>query len=270
MVGSCVEEERRSRRRGLCALRVGLQGFPRGQGFRSHRRPARGRARGGRREAFPQAQVLPGPMSASLLPSAVPAAITVQDRRFMRLALSLGNRHLGLTWPNPSVGAVVVDGRRGAARIVGQGITAGGRPPSGLRWNRRAKPPADDALRDARAVLRTFRQQLWPVLHRSDRRERPEAARDRGAGSVSFRPWRGLRTPSGGGNRGRPRRAGRRGLPRPPRPCIARERGPPLRHAQIRPDGGRVCCAKKRPAPWPVSGAISNLAHLLGPITTPS
>ena len=27
----------------------------------------------------------------------------------MRLALALGARHLGLTWPNPSVGAVVVD-----------------------------------------------------------------------------------------------------------------------------------------------------------------
>ena len=40
-------------------------------------------------------------MSASLLPSAVPAAITVQDERFMRIALSLGNRHLGITWPNP-------------------------------------------------------------------------------------------------------------------------------------------------------------------------
>ncbi|WP_082531690.1 bifunctional diaminohydroxyphosphoribosylaminopyrimidine deaminase/5-amino-6-(5-phosphoribosylamino)uracil reductase RibD [Methylobacterium sp. Leaf469] len=43
----------------------------------------------------------------------------------MRLALALGHRNLGRTWPNPSVGAVVVaDGR-----IVGQGVTeAGGRP----------------------------------------------------------------------------------------------------------------------------------------------
>ena len=32
-----------------------------------------------------------------------------RDERFMRLALALGARHLGLTWPNPSVGAVVVD-----------------------------------------------------------------------------------------------------------------------------------------------------------------
>ena len=50
------------------------------------------------------------------------------DERFMRLALALGARHLGLTWPNPSVGAVVVD-ERGESVIVGQGITQpGGRP----------------------------------------------------------------------------------------------------------------------------------------------
>ena len=47
------------------------------------------------------------------------------DRRFMRLALALGRRNLGRTWPNPSVGAVVV----AQGRIVGQAVTApGGRP----------------------------------------------------------------------------------------------------------------------------------------------
>ncbi len=47
------------------------------------------------------------------------------DQRFMRLALALGRRGLGRTWPNPAVGAVVVkDGV-----IVGRGWTqAGGRP----------------------------------------------------------------------------------------------------------------------------------------------
>jgi diaminohydroxyphosphoribosylaminopyrimidine deaminase/5-amino-6-(5-phosphoribosylamino)uracil reductase len=52
------------------------------------------------------------------------------DERLMRLALALGRRHLGLTWPNPSVGAlVVVDESEGAASIISQGITqAGGRP----------------------------------------------------------------------------------------------------------------------------------------------
>ena len=47
------------------------------------------------------------------------------DRRFMQLALTLGRRGLGRTWPNPSVGAVVV--RDGV--IVGRGWTQpAGRP----------------------------------------------------------------------------------------------------------------------------------------------
>jgi diaminohydroxyphosphoribosylaminopyrimidine deaminase/5-amino-6-(5-phosphoribosylamino)uracil reductase len=51
--------------------------------------------------------------------------LSPQDERFMRLALAVGARNLGLTWPNPSVGAVVV--RDGC--ILGQGATqAGGRP----------------------------------------------------------------------------------------------------------------------------------------------
>ena len=47
------------------------------------------------------------------------------DSRFMRLALALGRRGLGRTWPNPAVGAVVVkDGV-----IIGRGWTQpGGRP----------------------------------------------------------------------------------------------------------------------------------------------
>jgi diaminohydroxyphosphoribosylaminopyrimidine deaminase / 5-amino-6-(5-phosphoribosylamino)uracil reductase len=47
------------------------------------------------------------------------------DQRFMQLALTLGRRGQGRTWPNPAVGAVVVkDGV-----IVGRGWTqAGGRP----------------------------------------------------------------------------------------------------------------------------------------------
>lgn len=47
------------------------------------------------------------------------------DERYMRLALALGRRGLGRTWPNPAVGAVVVkDGV-----ILGRGWTApGGRP----------------------------------------------------------------------------------------------------------------------------------------------
>ncbi|CAH1668682.1 fused diaminohydroxyphosphoribosylaminopyrimidine deaminase/5-amino-6-(5-phosphoribosylamino)uracil reductase [Chelatococcus asaccharovorans] len=50
------------------------------------------------------------------------------DRRFMADALALGRRHLGLTWPNPSVGALVVaPGPEGL--ILGRGMTqSGGRP----------------------------------------------------------------------------------------------------------------------------------------------
>src|SRR5260221_10772307 len=52
-------------------------------------------------------------------------AASEHDWRFMQLALSLGRRGLGRTWPNPAVGAVVVkDGV-----IVGRGWTqSGGRP----------------------------------------------------------------------------------------------------------------------------------------------
>jgi len=47
----------------------------------------------------------------------------------MRAALALGRRHLGATWPNPSVGAVLVRDDPDGPRIVGQGVTQpGGRP----------------------------------------------------------------------------------------------------------------------------------------------
>jgi diaminohydroxyphosphoribosylaminopyrimidine deaminase/5-amino-6-(5-phosphoribosylamino)uracil reductase len=53
------------------------------------------------------------------------AADPALDQRFMELALSLGRRGLGNTWPNPAVGAVVV--KDGA--ILGRGWTQpGGRP----------------------------------------------------------------------------------------------------------------------------------------------
>lgn len=49
------------------------------------------------------------------------------DPNFMRLALALGRRGLGTTWPNPSVGAVVVE--PGTGRVLGTAATApGGRP----------------------------------------------------------------------------------------------------------------------------------------------
>jgi diaminohydroxyphosphoribosylaminopyrimidine deaminase / 5-amino-6-(5-phosphoribosylamino)uracil reductase len=52
-----------------------------------------------------------------------------RDERFMRMALALGERHLGLTWPNPSVGAVVVRFDWQGAMVLAQGVTQrGGRP----------------------------------------------------------------------------------------------------------------------------------------------
>jgi diaminohydroxyphosphoribosylaminopyrimidine deaminase / 5-amino-6-(5-phosphoribosylamino)uracil reductase len=58
-----------------------------------------------------------------------------EDERFMALALALGRRGLGRTWPNPAVGAVVVkDGV-----IVGRGWTQpGGRPHAEVEALRRA------------------------------------------------------------------------------------------------------------------------------------
>ena len=51
------------------------------------------------------------------------------DRRFMAMALALGARGLGSTWPNPSVGAVVAARVGGEPVVVGRGLTqAGGRP----------------------------------------------------------------------------------------------------------------------------------------------
>jgi diaminohydroxyphosphoribosylaminopyrimidine deaminase/5-amino-6-(5-phosphoribosylamino)uracil reductase len=64
------------------------------------------------------------------------------DERFMRLALALGRRGLGHTWPNPAVGAVVVkDGI-----IVGRGWTQpGGRPHAETQALKRAGKAAEGA-----------------------------------------------------------------------------------------------------------------------------
>jgi diaminohydroxyphosphoribosylaminopyrimidine deaminase / 5-amino-6-(5-phosphoribosylamino)uracil reductase len=51
------------------------------------------------------------------------------DARFMALALALGRRGLGRTWPNPAVGAVIVRDDGAGPVIVGRGWTQpGGRP----------------------------------------------------------------------------------------------------------------------------------------------
>lgn len=64
------------------------------------------------------------------------------DERYMALALSLGRRGLGNTWPNPAVGAVIVkDGV-----ILGRGWTQpGGRPHAEVEALRHAKKAARGA-----------------------------------------------------------------------------------------------------------------------------
>src|SRR5262245_6544853 len=64
------------------------------------------------------------------------------DERFMALALRLGCRGLGRTWPNPAVGAVVV--KNGI--VAGRGWTQpGGRPHAEIEALRRAGAAARGA-----------------------------------------------------------------------------------------------------------------------------
>src|SRR5207245_2421397 len=71
-----------------------------------------------------------------------PAMTSAQDARFMALALALGRRGLGRTWPNPAVGAVVA--RDGV--IIGRGWTQpGGRPHAETEALRRAGAAARGA-----------------------------------------------------------------------------------------------------------------------------
>jgi diaminohydroxyphosphoribosylaminopyrimidine deaminase/5-amino-6-(5-phosphoribosylamino)uracil reductase len=68
------------------------------------------------------------------------------DARFMALALALGRRGLGRTWPNPAVGAVVVRDDGAGPVIVERGWTQpGGRPHAEIEALRRA----GDAARGA-------------------------------------------------------------------------------------------------------------------------
>jgi diaminohydroxyphosphoribosylaminopyrimidine deaminase/5-amino-6-(5-phosphoribosylamino)uracil reductase len=74
--------------------------------------------------------------------ASAPALVMADDARLMALALALGRRGLGNTWPNPAVGAVIVkDGV-----IVGRGWTqAGGRPHAEVEALRRAGAAARGA-----------------------------------------------------------------------------------------------------------------------------
>jgi diaminohydroxyphosphoribosylaminopyrimidine deaminase/5-amino-6-(5-phosphoribosylamino)uracil reductase len=74
--------------------------------------------------------------------AAAQADAAANDARFMALALMLGRRGLGRTWPNPAVGAVIVkDGV-----ILGRGWTqTGGRPHAEIEALRRAGEAARGA-----------------------------------------------------------------------------------------------------------------------------
>ncbi len=78
----------------------------------------------------------------SLQAEHAPAATMADDERFMQLALALGRRGLGQTWPNPAVGAVIVkDGI-----MVARGWTQiHGRPHAEVEALRRAKKVAQGA-----------------------------------------------------------------------------------------------------------------------------
>jgi diaminohydroxyphosphoribosylaminopyrimidine deaminase/5-amino-6-(5-phosphoribosylamino)uracil reductase len=57
------------------------------------------------------------------------AADPASDARFMQMALALGRRGLGNTWPNPAVGAVIVRNAPDGPVVLGRGWTQpGGRP----------------------------------------------------------------------------------------------------------------------------------------------
>jgi diaminohydroxyphosphoribosylaminopyrimidine deaminase / 5-amino-6-(5-phosphoribosylamino)uracil reductase len=94
-----------------------------------------------------------------------PEAQLALDLAFMRAALAMGERGLGMTAPNPSVGAVVVREVDGVPVMVGRGFTqAGGRP--------HGEPVALERAGDM-AVGATLYVTLEPCSHRTVRAAMP-------------------------------------------------------------------------------------------------
>lgn len=82
----------------------------------------------------------------SAAPQPNPRPVTPDDLRFMDAALALAYARLGRTAPNPSVGCVIVQGRR----VIAAAATApGGRPHAETQ----ALEEAGDAARGARAYV---------------------------------------------------------------------------------------------------------------------
>ena len=120
-------------------------------------------------------------------------------QRFMQLALTLGRRGQGRTWPNPAVGAVIVkDGV-----IVGRGWTqAGGRPHAEVEALRRAGDAARGATLYVTLEPCSHHRQVAALRRCGDRRRhRARGVGDRGSqsGSGGAGPCAAAR----GGDRGR-------------------------------------------------------------------
>ena len=164
------------------------------------------------------------------------AADPDEDLRWMEAALNLGSRSLGLTAPNPAVGAILV--KDGA--VVGRGATApGGRPHA----ERIAIDQAGEAARGA-----TLYVTLEPCSHfgvsppmrrRHYRGGRgPRRLGDGGSQSAGGRA--GARAAKSGRDRRLRRRGGRPGAARSPGPHPQGHGRAPMRDAEARGDGGRL------------------------------
>ena len=163
------------------------------------------------------------------------AETLTNDQRFMALALTLGRRGLGRTWPNPAVGAVIVkDGV-----IVGRGWTQpGGRPHAEVEALRRA----GEAARGA-----TLYVTLEPCSHHGKSPPCADAIVAAGLARVVSAiedpnpevAGQGSRTASFGWHRGRCRYRRGRSAPRSCRAHQAHARRPSPRHAQTRDLGRR-------------------------------
>ena len=149
-----------------------------------------------------------------------PMAFSPHDERFMDLALALGRRGLGNAWPNPAVGAVVVDAAGDAPVIVGRGWTQpGGRPHAEVEALARAGTRARGA---------TLYVTLEPCSHHGQTPPCADAIIAAGIARVVSAD-RGSQSGGGGGGpcaaarprhrgRGRPARSGGQGRPCRPFP----------------------------------------------------
>ena len=114
-------------------------------------------------------------MVTAAVPERTPQQL-LRDEHFMRLAIALGERNLGLTWPNPSVGSVVVGENGGRPIILSQGATqAGGRPHA----ERVAVEAAGERARGETTYL-----SLQPCSHQGTKAHTADAIGEAGIGAA--------------------------------------------------------------------------------------